>query len=81
MPSYQVTFFINLLSSDGHPFKCPQQVITFDAPSAECAIEAAEEQLCSHPHIRVWRHGAYQVEATEQRKERIGSGGVAPGHG
>jgi hypothetical protein len=43
MSCYRVTFFKNLLSSDGHPFKCVQRV--FDvrrARSADRAREAAE---------------------------------------
>jgi hypothetical protein len=38
-----VTFFKNLLSSDGHPFKCVQEVVDVRyARSADRALEAAE---------------------------------------
>jgi hypothetical protein len=40
MPAYHVSFFKNLVSSDGHPFKCLQQRI--DVSDAESAAEAAE---------------------------------------
>lgn len=43
MSCYRVTFFKNLLSSDGHPFKCVQRVIDIrHARSADRAVEAAE---------------------------------------
>ena len=40
MSAYQVSFFKNLLSSDGHPFKCLQRRI--DIADAETAAQAAE---------------------------------------
>ena len=40
MSTYHVTFFKNLLSSDGHPFKCLQRRI--DVTDAESAAQAAE---------------------------------------
>jgi hypothetical protein len=42
MSTYHVSFFKNLLSSDGHPFKCLQQRIgVSDAESAAQAAESA----------------------------------------
>jgi 1,2-phenylacetyl-CoA epoxidase PaaB subunit len=63
--SYQIVFFKNLLSSDGHPYKCPQQVVTLDAPNAECAIETAKEKFRHDHRLREWRHGADEIEAKE----------------
>jgi hypothetical protein len=40
MSTHQVSFFKNLLSSDGHPFKCLQRRI--DIADAETAAQAAE---------------------------------------
>jgi hypothetical protein len=40
MSTYHVSFFKNLLSSDGHPFKCLQRRI--DVDDAESAAQAAE---------------------------------------
>jgi hypothetical protein len=40
MSTYHVSFFKNLLSSDGHPFKCLQRRI--DIIDAESAAQAAE---------------------------------------
>jgi len=43
MSCYRVTFFKNLLSSDGHPFKCIQRAIDIrHARNADRAVEAAE---------------------------------------
>jgi len=43
MSTYHVSFFKNLLSSDGHPFKCLQRRI--DVSDAESAAQAAESAL------------------------------------
>ena len=40
MSTYHVSFFKNLLSSDGHPFKCLQRRI--DVSDAESDAQAAE---------------------------------------
>jgi hypothetical protein len=40
MSMYHVSFFKNLLSSDGHPFKCLQRRI--DVSDAESGAQAAE---------------------------------------
>ena len=40
MSEYRVSFFKNLLSSDGHNFKCLQQQI--DVQESDCATRAAE---------------------------------------
>jgi hypothetical protein len=40
MSTYHVSFFKNLLSSDGHPFKCLQRRI--DVTEAESDAQAAE---------------------------------------
>jgi hypothetical protein len=43
MPRYRVSFFKDLLNSDGHPFKCVQRVIEIhNARSADRAVQAAE---------------------------------------
>jgi hypothetical protein len=42
MSTYHVSFFKNLLSSDGHPFKCLQRRI--DVTDAESAAHAAERR-------------------------------------
>jgi hypothetical protein len=43
MVHYNVSFFRDLLSSDGHAFKCVQRVIAVDADSPDEAINAAKQ--------------------------------------
>jgi hypothetical protein len=44
--SYRVSFFKNLLSTDGHQFRCLQQSIVIRrARSVERAVEAAKRRL------------------------------------
>jgi hypothetical protein len=55
MSCYRVTFFKDLLSSDGHPFRCIQRV--FDvrrARSADRAVEAAELRYERLHHSHDW---------------------------
>ncbi len=43
MPCYRVSFFKHLVNSDGHPFRCIQQVIEVrQARSPDRAVKAAE---------------------------------------
>jgi hypothetical protein len=57
MSAYQVSFFKNLLSSDGHPFKCLQRRI--DIGDAETAAQAAESASRAFEalHIAARRRG------------------------
>jgi hypothetical protein len=63
MSRYRVSFFKNLLSFDGHTFRCLQQAIVIRrAKSVERAVEAAKrryERLC---HVADWRRHADCVE-------------------
>jgi hypothetical protein len=68
MPSYKICFSKNLLSSDGHQFKCVQQTITVDANNPQAAIEAGKRQFERQKHARKWRLYADQAEATENRE-------------
>jgi len=68
MSHYRVSYFKNLLSSDGHQFQCLQQ--QFDLPSAENAEEAAETAARqfenSHGiHSLKWFADAILVERVE----------------
>lgn len=63
MEQYRVTFFKNLLSSDGHPFKCPQRTIDIRrAKSADRAKTAAQRRYERLYHVRDWRREADCVE-------------------
>jgi hypothetical protein len=61
MSRYLVTFFKNLLSSDGHSFKCPQESIEIRrAKSVDRAVEAAArryERRCRLPDWTVHADG------------------------
>jgi len=65
MPRYSVTFYKNLLSSNGHPFKCAQQIIMIDAANAAHAVAEATEQFERRCRIRDWRMNADTVETRE----------------
>jgi hypothetical protein len=63
MPGYRVSFYKNLLSSDGHSFKCLQQQI--DVPESDDVDHAAEtaSKLFATLHgMRDWKLYADSVE-------------------
>ncbi len=55
MVHYQVTFSKSLLSSDGHQFKCPQQVIDVEAVDCEDALRTAKVRFERLLHGQNWR--------------------------
>lgn len=59
---YNVSFFKDVLSSDGHAFKCIQRVIPVGADSPAEAINAAKRQFEHHYGIGDWRLYAEAVE-------------------
>ena len=66
MATYRVTFFKDLLSSDGHKFKCPQATIEIrNARNIERAIRAAERRFERLQSPRDWKlHADYfEVES------------------
>lgn len=67
MPTYKITFFKNLLSSDGHSFRCPQQVFTTTAQNSNEAVKAAKQKFACQWNIRDWRQHADECEAMEDR--------------
>jgi hypothetical protein len=63
MTNYRVSFFKDVLSSDGHPFKCLQQVFEIrDARSAHRAVQAAECQYQGLRGIQKWTLHADYLE-------------------
>ena len=63
MEAYRVTFFKNVMSSDGHQFCCPQRIIDIRrAKSHERAIWAAHRRCARAAHVRDWRHCADRFE-------------------
>jgi len=56
MVQYRVHFFKNLLSSDGHEFKCRQRVIEIEhARSDDRALKAAQLRFKRLTHVGSWR--------------------------
>jgi hypothetical protein len=63
MTEYRISFFKNLLSSDGHLFKCFQQAIEIRrARNAGRAIEAAERRYERLRHVADWKLCADALE-------------------
>jgi len=61
--SYKVGFFKNLLSSDGHQFKCPQGTIEIRrAKSANRAVQAAERRFARSHRVPHWMLHADDIE-------------------
>jgi hypothetical protein len=70
--NYRISFFKNLPSSNGHPFKSLQKsVVIRRAKSVERAIEASKrryERLC---HLADWRLHADDVELQIDLHSRV----------
>ena len=70
--SYRVSFFKNLLSTDGHQFRCLQQSIVIRRARSDArAVEAAKrrfERLC---HVADWRLYADGVELEMDQRSRV----------
>jgi hypothetical protein len=69
MAGYRVTFFKNLVSSDGHPFKCLQHTVEIRlAKSRERAIRAAQRRYERRTKVHDWRLHAdlFETEAHER---------------
>ncbi len=63
MCRYQVSFFKNLLSSDGHRFKSLQDTIAVRrAKNADRAVEAAKRRFERRCHVPDWLLYADTVE-------------------
>ena len=63
MSTYHVSFFKNLLSSDGHPFKCLQRQIDVSDAESEAAESASRalEAICGC----AWKLRADSIEVQE----------------
>ncbi len=64
MPYFNVRFFKNLHSSDGHPFKVLQRVIEVPSETPEEAITAAQQEFARREGVSHWRLHADLVEAS-----------------
>jgi hypothetical protein len=73
MADYQIKFFKNLVSSDGHPFKVLQRVIISRSETCEDAIRIAQRRFEGLENVCDWRLHADFVEASADSE--------APRHG
>ncbi len=64
MCRYFVCFFKNLLSSDGHPFRCLQGQIEVDAQTAEQALESGARRFAALRGVSDWTLGADAIEVS-----------------
>ena len=63
MARYRVSFFKNLLSSDGRQFKClQQQVDVTNSEGVACATESASRQFEKRNGLRHWQQMADSLE-------------------
>jgi len=73
MTQYRVKFYKDLLSSDGHPFKCLQRIVEIrHARSADRALKAAQcryERLTKTPSWKLYADTA-ETENAEGSAER-----------
>ena len=65
---YRVSFSKNIISSDGHPYKCLQDVIVVTANTQDEALEMAKKQFQDRRSIHNWQHHADEVEAIEYQE-------------
>lgn len=68
MARYRVSFFKNLLSSDGHQFKCLQsQVDVGNSDGATQAAELASQQFARLHGLKDWKQMAdsFEVEPAD----------------
>lgn len=68
MPHFKVSFFKNLLSSDGHPFKALQRVVEVNSKSTEDAVDKAQQEFARDRDIRDWRLHADAIETKANGK-------------
>ena len=54
MNHYVITFFKNLVDSEGHPFRTTQAQIELDGGSPQQAVERAIERFAEARHLRDW---------------------------
>jgi hypothetical protein len=72
MVEYLVTFFKNVLSSDGHLFKAPQEAVTLRAGAPGEAVRKAKNAFIDLRRIPDWRLHAdtFEVAAIMPGKMR-----------
>lgn len=70
MVTYRVKFFKNLLSSDGHQFKCLQQQLDIsDADNPNNAADYAARQFEKCRGLRSWQAYADSMEVEQKARD------------
>jgi hypothetical protein len=54
MSKYVITFFKNLVDSEGHPFKTTQAEIELDSNTPQQAVECATTRFAEARHVHDW---------------------------
>jgi hypothetical protein len=67
MGKYIVTFFKNLLSSDGHPFKVLQRATPIQSDNAEDAVRIAQREFERLENVPDWHLHADFLEMSAER--------------
>ena len=76
MTNYQIKFFKNLVSSDGHPFKVLQRVIVSQSDSCDEAVRIAQRRFEGLENVGDWRlHADFCEAAPENQAPQVGSAG------
>jgi hypothetical protein len=81
MTTYKVNFFKDLMSSDGHQFKCLQRAVEIRrARSVERAIQAAERRYARVHRVSDWSVHAdsFEVEIDGRKINYLPSGAGRP---
>jgi hypothetical protein len=84
MITYHVSFFKNLMSSDGHPFKVLQRVIEIRySKSREMATKAAEHRFERDKGVSNWRifADAIETEIKDDKENKADTRSVETVHG
>ena len=70
MAKYRVSFFKNLVSSDGHPFKVLQRVVAVArSQSPEDAVRAAQHRFEHLEGVPDWKLHADSIEIEEANEK------------
>jgi hypothetical protein len=70
--SYRVSFFKDLVSSDGHHFRCLQEnIVIRRARNDDRAVEAAKRRFQRLCHVADWRFYADGFELEIVRRSRV----------
>jgi hypothetical protein len=64
VPKFHISFFKNILSSDGHPFKCLQKTVDVSSSTIDAAVANAKAELEAESRVH-WDDRADSIEVQE----------------